>query len=506
MADPCRGLPVGGVCLSASQVARCAAATGNSQPQVVMRVCAATEECQVLRGVAECVARSGTCVAGEQSCVSATRIRVCSQGMWQETACPGACRSSPLGAFCASLVTTTAYRATMKYQARGPNAMFTDWSTSTVDVAAQGLLVASVRGDAIVDAVTTDSTGAFTIAIPSPWQAGDRLIALAIRANDDQTGLAYAVAQPDVPDGELNVTAAPGPRAQTWSWTIDPVRWPSGSSLVITEAIGSGAVRVFDYLRYSHAYARARFGRAGPAVVVWLRMNTSWTCGACFLSAPSKVGSLPFDSQIFVSASRRDQTFWADPVTAHEIGHWAMWAYGTSPNESGQHCAAQPTLPGQAWSEGWATAFSSIVRDDSLYYDKQEGSMFWFDLAARGYVAGGWQRPIASAGLHQPMDENEVAAMLWAFAGRPDVGSGRIFTALASPTLNASTFARGYTRHIWEMNGCMRYNVRNTRQSAPMVADFLDALRCGGVPAAAIDAVTIPAMYYPYPSGTPLCQ
>src|SRR5262249_53176705 len=46
----------------------------------------------------------------------------------------------------------------------------------------------------------------------------------------------------------------------------------------------------------------------------------------------------------------------------------------------------------------------------------------------------------------------------------------------------------------------------DTGESTTFFADFLDALRCGGVSASMIDAATNPSVRYPYPSGTPRCR
>ena len=199
----------------------------------------------------------------------------------------------------------------------------------------------------------------------------------------------------------------------------------------------------------------------------------------------------------------------SDAVTTHELGHWVMQSFGVMPNEGGPHCLGVPTLPGQAWAEGWATGFSGLARGESLFYDKQAGTMFWIDLATQTYASGDWVSPTPSKGLLQDMDENEVASMIWRISSQPSVNSGEpMLDALASARLLTAPFARGYSRHTWDVADefCDRTNVQDTGQSVPMVADFLDALRCGGVSSAAIDAVVKPMTGYPYPSATPLCN
>jgi hypothetical protein len=182
-----------------------------------------------------------------------------------------------------------------------------------------------------------------------------------------------------------------------------------------------------------------------------------------------------------------------------------MWSYGASPNEGGQHCLSVPTSPGQAWSEGWATGFSSILRDSPIYWDKQQGSMFWFNLEARQYDQLNWQRPSSQNGLLQDMDENEVAAMLWSLSRNAGIGADNTLLGLRTPSVSGTSYERGYTRHVWDMQDCQRVNYFDTHENAPMFADYLDGLVCGGMPAASVDQATNPAQFYPYPSQEPLC-
>ena len=67
---------------------------------------------------------------------------------------------------------------------------------------------------------------------------------------------------------------------------------------------------------------------------------------------PVDANSFSFDSQIFFSATEQDRAYWSDAVGFHEIGHYTMWTYGTSPEEGGQHCIGHVEYPGIAWSEG----------------------------------------------------------------------------------------------------------------------------------------------------------
>jgi hypothetical protein len=513
VADPCQGYPPEGACVAPNSLYRCVVPTGNGTPVLSQEDCGVTRHCVASDGQASCELLPGACTPGDSECKDADTRRTCDEsGAWQETECPQSCATSALGAACVSVATAT-YSGTLAYEARGPNQGLTDWATAPAELPARGVLVVSLRDGEIVDSATTDAQGEFELQIPETPQAGDTLYAMLVRPAPGGNGVAFAVMQPDVPDGQANATdAGAGSEPQQWFWSIDPSAAPSGSRLVITEALGSGALRVFENLRAAYDLTAEHYGAQGKRVVVWLRMNTAWDCGACFFDLPVNAGGLAFDAQIVLPALAGDTSYWADPVTSHELGHWVMSAFGRSPGEGGPHCVSDPTFPGQAWSEGWATGFSSVIRNDSIYYDKQAGTFFWIDLGTRTYWfdENFWQRASPEDGLLQLMDEFEVSAMLWDLHANHDVSTGTLLDALASSRMTTSPFQRGYTRHRWDVvadpqGGCVQTNVIEESTSQPMFADYLDALACDGLSESTLDAVTEPQSFYPYPSQAPLC-
>jgi hypothetical protein len=213
-----------------------------------------------------------------------------------------------------------------------------------------------------------------------------------------------------------------------------------------------------------------------------------------------------FSAQIFMPGGS-DQGYWADSVTAHELGHWVMFTFGRSVGEGGRHCVGVPSAPGLAWSEGWATWFSSDARGDAVYVDKQRGTMFWLDVSDRSTSGSPWPRPVASRGLGQDVYENEVTSMLWNLSATQGVGRAPVDAALASARMTEAPFERGYTRHTWDTDGsCARFNISDTGESTTQFADLLDALECGGVTRTQIDAATQPQTRFPFPSASPRCR
>lgn len=512
VADPCQGYPPEGACVAPNHVYRCVIPTGNGAPVLSLVECGVTEQCADDGGQARCELLPGTCTPGDTECKDSGTQRACDEhGQWQERVCAQGCQTSPLGAVCASVVTTR-YAGTLSYEARGPNFELTDWSASTVVLPARGVLIVSSRDGQIIDATITDAQGEYEIDIPATLEDGDEIFAMLVRPGAGGNGVAFAVMQPDFSgDNEENpFQAGAGPDPQHWFWSIDPSVTPSGSTLTVTEQLGSGAVRVFENLRAAYDLTAEHYGEGDRSLVVWLRLNTSWTCGACFFDLAVNAGGLLFDSQIVLPATAMDTSYWSDPVTSHELGHWVMSTFGRSPGEGGAHCVGIATFPGQAWSEGWATGFSSVIRSDERYYDKQDGSFFWLDLEERTYFGQGqpWQRASATDenGLLQRIDEFEVSAMIWGLHDIGGVSMETLLDALASPLMTSAPFGRGYTRHTWSVGqGCVQQNIVDLGTSQPMFADYLDALVCGGVSEGVIDAATVPQTFYPYPSGAPLC-
>jgi hypothetical protein len=237
-------------------------------------------------------------------------------------------------------------------------------------------------------------------------------------------------------------------------------------------------------------------------------LGTLWRCGSCYTQDPISVLGVDFLHQLRFDGSE-DQAYWSDAVNRHELGHYVMGAFGLLPRELSPRFFGEPTNPGLAWSEGWATFFSAVERGSSVYYDKQLGGFFWFDIDRRHYAFDDlvWQRPMAEAslGLTQLIDENEVASMLWK-TFRTIGDSTPLLRAVASPRVSVPPFERGYTRRMWtDPDHPERFT--DSAVSVPHLADYFDVLLCSGaVSSSQLDVITEPAQHYPYPSASPLCR
>jgi len=507
--DPCGGVPIGGVCVG-DTLSACVTGTGSGEPFVISVPCGAGYACVVGAAGAGCVPNQ-TCVPGDSECRPGAVARCTDDGTWVELPCVSGCSDSAIGAFCPPGVTTTHYANTVEYELRSYDEGFTDWDSAIYTAPARRFLVISFANGEILDATVTDDDGAFDLdVVPSNHEDGDDFLALFAVAAGEDGDLVYAVASPGGAAGERDIESlalqgAPDPNPWVWTWTVGDI--PADAGVYLPLEAGSGAAFVFVYLSTVHDFAVSLFGeRTGASLVVWMDYGVSWDCGACFLDFGSSAFDVDFGSQMFIPGDA-DEGYWSGAVLAHELGHWLMATYGAAPGEGGTHVLGVPTHPGIAWSEGFATWFSALVRREAFYYDKQGGLFFWVDLAARAYSSGApWYRPVATLGLEQLIDENEVARLLLGLT--TEANAVAMVEAVSSARMTTSPFLRGYLRRTWDGLDPEGYPLPawSVGPTAPYLADYLDAVMCDGlVSASAIDAQTEPATHYPYPSQAPLC-
>ncbi len=461
--------------------------------------CAPDERCETGRDDVAFCAHVDGCRTGSARCASPTTLERCVEGRPTVEACDGACVEGTLGASCVPRAASRTLAGTLRYHRRLPAADLLSWG-DVVERPARGFAVHLRRGDAVMARAVTDDEGRFSMLVPAVTAPEDQLEAVAAAG---ETGhLTLAVADPALGPGAFSPERPPA-APTLWSW-----RWPAppeGGATLSISLDDSPAAAVFDDLRAGLAAVRAHFA-APPRydLVAWLGRGTEWTCGACFddLGPEAALGQR-FDAQLWISATE-DAMYWSPAVALHEFGHYVMSAWGTPVWEGGAHYLGIATMPGQAWAEGWASWVGADLRDDPRLYSVSHGTFYWWDIGTRTYYRDYlWRRPDPSGSLLQRVDENEVSAILWALA-RPSAGapgSRELYRSIAAPRMTASPFGRCYTRHVW-YDTYYDYAC-TTERSTPHLADFLDAVRCGG---AGGDVVRAAAGTYPYPSATPICE
>lgn len=509
----CGDVPITGRCKDAETAEWCIVPSEGGEPHIGSQTCQEWQECQVVGGRARCAVQAGKCPPGASTCLSDTEASVCApDGSLSSITCKRQCQDTPLGAICGADVNTALYDGTLVYETRVLQNVTTTADSTIEDAPMRGVWVISSHNGEPVDAAMSDEAGYFAIDIPEPFTADDRFVFILLGFSEAAADIAFAVMDPAgvqdglVGDADFESTVGEG---NIWSYALeaqDFKDFPAGSELRITEAEGAGAVQVFEdaLLMFETARSDDYFGQEGLRLAIWVRPGVSWDCASCFFQWGARVKGWDFDAHIILGGGEDDPDYFDSPVTLHELGHWAMASHGGSPGEGGPHCRGVPARPGVAWSEGYATWHSSAVRGDPLYYDTGRSFFSWTDIAARTYSGGtAWPRPNAEDGLLQKVNETEISAMLWQLS---ETQSPRIVAeALMAPEMNESPFGRGYTRQVAISAGCDP-KVTDTGVSAPMLADFLDALRCAGVEAAVIDDMTEPGEHYPYPSDTPICR
>lgn len=507
--DVCGPVPTAGRCRSEQELELCVVATGTSEERIDSVACASDQRCLEGPGRARCVLRND-CDTGTTRCSSGA-LETCAGDHWESQACASECVATPLGAFCASGQVERKFEGRVQYERRLPNEKRSDWAAPS-SVPARGFLVLSYHGEELVDAALTSSAegeqaGTFSLRVRASVTADDSLVVMAAGADANQE-LSYAVADPGFdPSLRARDPGRDEKKAAIWSYRFALVDLSQGQELTIREEHGSAACHVFERLRQVYLLAAEHYRPKQPeTVVVWLGLGTQWSCRACTSWSPTVAFDTKFEHQIWLDGSR-DQGYWSDPVTAHELGHYVMNAYGFPLGEGGPHYLGIPTHPGQAYSEGWATFFSSMTRSDSIYFDKQGGAFFWWDLDRRSYSKLNllWARSSPWLGLLQRMDENEAAAIMW--QAYEDVGAtAPVLDAIASERMRVAPFARGYKRRIWS-NAAYPDVFDTTEQPLPCLADYLDALRCSGaIGADALAEIVEPRTYFPYASESPLCR
>jgi len=513
VSDPCNGVPTTGVCKSTTVIEMCVQPTGAGTPKLETVTCQTGETCQMVDGEAECVL-TAVCVDGATECVNTSTLRRCTGGAWVSETCTSGCIDSALGDSCASSGGLVEISGSVTYETRSPNSDRSDWG-GLWDAPAQGFLISSVRQTSVgwsyydtqVTTAQVGDQGNFTLKVPAAPTANDYVVISAAGTREDGT-LSFVVADPRfTPRSDEYPTSQKPTAPAVWAWRWRATEVQNGATLRISDANGSGAARLFDYLRYVYSVGGVRWpGLSKDPLVVWLGMGVEWSCGACQAGWPTTQFNTRFGAQIWIGGGQ-DEAYWADAVTAHELGHWIMGTFGRSVGEGGRHCFGVPSAPGLAWSEGWATWFSSDARGNPIYVDKQGGTMFWLDISSRSTSGSGWPRPVSTRGLLQDIYENEVSWMMWQLSVGEELGNEPLDAALASDRMTVGPFERDYTRHTWDVDmRCQRVEVEDTYESTTHFADFLDALRCDGVARAAVDAVTDPGNRYPYPAGSPACR
>jgi len=468
------------------------------------------------------------CVPGESDCASTSTLKVCDvTGQWQPKPCPG-CKLGVAGPVCPGAAPLMTLVGQIDYERRDPDLNAMAWSASTTLAPLAGATIQSFYFDSNLQnlipfgSAVTGKDGKYAIDFPSDGSEVHKLrIVLARNQTNPPWKMQFAVVNPDVPDGLWQTAVpVPGKAAAPWSWTSSVPPGPK-FDFTITDIGGSGGASVYDGAW--RAYDRLVTGlqlTSAPSLAIWFRKNVTWSCphgGSCYAAGPVGIdASAPqtFGQQMYASGDATEQNYWSAAMHAFLIGRWGM-AFAAPPiQEDGPYCLGTPVFAGRALGDGWPLWFSAAVRDSPVLAGYWQGSFFWFDLASRTSAGlPAWTRPSAAdtSQLWQHIDPAEVAAMLWTITNKSgsvldNPANAPFMKALTRPEMAGPSYGRNYVMKKWQQGtGCGYAAIMDAGMPAPCFADYLDALRCGGMGASQVDAATDPATHYPYPSGSPLC-
>lgn len=158
----------------------------------------------------------------------------------------------------------------------------------------------------------------------------------------------------------------------------------------------SGAFNILDQGVSGAKYLVDNVARSPSRELVWFWYPGS-TAGTSYTPGNPAV--------IAVSGQAGDPDQFDDSVLLHEYGHYVLDSYSKDDSPGGEHRLNDSSLDLRlAWSEGWASFFSSVVRNDPVHIDTSgSGIRLKFDIEAPSF------------GSSTRFDSNElaVAAVLW---------------------------------------------------------------------------------------------
>lgn len=529
-AGPCDGVPTTGMCVGTASIRTCMVTHDGetSTSQVIEVACDPTlEKCDATGGVARCVP-VGDCAEGVVECKDSATLRTCTGGAWVETACGAdSCEAKTgYGAGCVSFAPGSGLRVQGRflYEKHVPNSATNPTGYSATPVAEGGgnFLVTIYEGSELIGIDLTSpggstAVGTFDVEVSQAPTATTYVYFWPVAWSDQGKPL-IAVARAKSPDPILQEAD----EYWWWGYEVCPGGQGCGTStidvgdLTVTVGDGSGAANIYHWFQYDYFRMRAmpKWNEVDPplsTLVLWqgyvdsAQPGIKFSCGSCFLP-PSlgggtvKVGATAtendrYDTSMCVAGRGSGvvgqwdyESHWSRSTMNHEIGHWSMSSWSTSPGEGGPHYVDSASLPGLAYSEAWAT-FSGQTNisvgpgdNDPIYFTVQNGSGFWVDISKAQWSGGPLDRPNPNGPVDQDVNENIVSSVMWSLWASSNaltpqgLGDGPMFEVMRSPRLNGSV-NRGYSRLD--------------------LIDYLDALSCENLATnsqiqAAVDEVGFP--------------
>ncbi|MBT9558763.1 MAG: hypothetical protein IV100_22215 [Myxococcales bacterium] len=256
------------------------------------------------------------------------------------------------------------------------------------------------------------------------------------------------------------VEVAPDDTAPPWS-----LRFPATEGrLGVDELYAAGAFNVLEQVHRAAARLEGRAPTRTPPPglrVLWGPAQRP-VCGSCFYVARFVLE---------LTGEEGDVDAHDDAVVLHELGHYIEAIYGVYSNPGGFH-DLEPAAPTMAWSEGFATWFQAIVRNDARYVDAQPARVYVLDLETPPEETRGTVPEGDASGL---VSEAVIYALLWDGVDAPAIDDDTASWPVGE-ALDAALSPHG-------AGG----NPRGGEDIGPVGADLNDWLRVFACPRAAGD-------------------
>jgi hypothetical protein len=474
-----------GRCVDDRTLEKClVSAVADQPPSVVRGQCKPGMVCRANGDGATCQLVE-ECVDNTTECAGAHELRTCKAGHWVVTSCgAGQCKGTPgVGATCISQATGESYPIQGALQFEHPPVL-SDRSGFDHDhptrSPAYAVIAAAYDGDELLgSAYTGDPDGRFVIEATKPPTADTMVYFFPMFFNDDGT-LQCAVAHPS----SLNTSDLRS--EQYWSWSAATNGASDIGTVVVREVDGSGALYIYELISYGLLQTLTSLPAIKPSNVLALwEPGQRFDCGngTCYVpegwgaSVSYEGGQDLYRCAVVIAGTEETPQQWSASVILHEFGHYMMDVYSNAPHDGGRHSTVELERPTMAWSEGWASFYGQMTLQQPIYFDQQEGTAWWFDVAnPQSRVP----KPDPAAGMDQEMGELADAAMLWhLWDPAPDSSSDESWDQ-----------AKVDEALIWKAFTSQRMFGQDRGYRGVDLVDFLDSLRCEGISEQQVGNVT----------------
>jgi len=224
-------------------------------------------------------------------------------------------------------------------------------------------------------------------------------------------------------------------------------------NIAINKANNAGAMNIFDVGVRCNDYARVNGGKVPEKLTFLWQQNGA---SGSYYSSSKK--------EIVLLGKVSDPDEYDDLVIGHEYGHFVLDTYSEDDSPGGAHTLA-PSTPTLAWSEGWATFFSSAALNKSFYVDTISsgvGSYVSLETLPSSITKGN-----VGDVLDGDVSEAVISSVLW---------------DLHDSTNETSDTLSGKSTAIWKIvtNYLNGTNFANRGKTGVDTVDFLDGWFCLG--------------------------